>query len=82
MERSRSVTNLGARIGMCLPIALLLWASTARADSLSFTGSLASPGSLFESSFILTGSGSQSVKIQTWGFGGGTNAAGTLEEAG
>ena len=45
--------------------------------SLSFTGTLDSPESIFVQSFSVSGSATP-VLIQTWGFGGGTNAAGTL----
>jgi hypothetical protein len=44
------------------------------ANSLSFTGTLDSPESVFEDTFILTAA--DTVTFQTWGFGGGTNAAG------
>jgi hypothetical protein len=44
------------------------------ADSLSFTGTLDSPESAFETTFTLTAP--DTVTFETWGFGGGTNAAG------
>ena len=44
------------------------------ADSLSFTGTLETPESVFEQTFSLTAA--DTVTFQTWGFGGGTNAAG------
>lgn len=55
-----------------------LSASPARADSLSlsYTGTLASPTSTFALEFALSGSGTQQLDFQTWGFGGGTNANG------
>ncbi|HET6200998.1 MAG TPA: DVUA0089 family protein [Candidatus Acidoferrales bacterium] len=44
--------------------------------SLSFTGSLASSSSAFTLTFHVGGAGGQTIDVQTWGFGGGTNAAG------
>src|ERR1017187_4495706 len=41
----------------------------------SFTGTLATPESVFEQVFTL--SAPANLEIQTWSFGGGTNAAGT-----
>jgi hypothetical protein len=46
----------------------------ANGSALSFTGTLATPESVFETTFTLPSSGT--VTFQTWGFGGGTNAAG------
>jgi hypothetical protein len=42
----------------------------------SFTGTLASPESVFETTLTL--SAGEDVLLQTYGFGGGTNAAGTV----
>jgi hypothetical protein len=50
------------------------------ASSLSFTGTLDSPESVFAATFALTAA--DTVTFQTWGFGGGTNAAGQLISAG
>jgi hypothetical protein len=63
--------------------ALCLLAATAfglSADSLSFTGTLNSPEDVFETTFTLTAA--DTVTFQTWGFGGGTNAAGQAIAAG
>jgi hypothetical protein len=49
-------------------------------DSLSFTGGLASATSDFEQSFTIPAT--EQVTIQTFGFGGGTNAAGVVIPAG
>ena len=49
-------------------------------SSLSYTGTLASPESVFETTFTLTAS--DTITFQTWGFGGGTNAAGQVISAG
>jgi hypothetical protein len=53
-----------------------------RADttSQSFTGALASPEATFETTLNLTSTGD--VLLQTFGFGGGTNAQGTLIASG
>jgi hypothetical protein len=50
-------------------------AGVAHADSFSFTGTLATPESV--QSYSLDLSTSETVTLQTYGFGGGTNAAGT-----
>jgi hypothetical protein len=46
----------------------------ASGSALSFTGTLATPDGVFETTFTTPSSGT--VTVQTWGFGGGTNAAG------
>jgi len=46
------------------------------ADPVSFTGTLSSPEGVFENTFTLTST--STVTIQTWGFGGGANAAGQV----
>jgi hypothetical protein len=64
--------------------ALCLLAATAfglSAGSISsFTGTLSSPEGVFETTFNLTAA--DTVTIQTWGFGGGTNAVGQVIPAG
>jgi len=50
------------------------------ADSLSFTGTLDTPESVFEQGFTL--SSEDTIFFQTWGFGGGINAAGQTIPAG
>jgi hypothetical protein len=50
------------------------------AGSLFFTGTLSSPESVFEDTFTLTAA--DTVTVQTWGFGGGTNAEGQPITAG
>jgi PEP-CTERM motif len=50
--------------------------------SLSFTGTLSNSQSVFTSTFLVTGSGTQTIDIQTWGFGGGINANGQSISAG
>jgi hypothetical protein len=62
---------------------LCLLAATAAglsAASLSFTGTLNTPEDVFEADFTLAAA--DTVTFQTWGFGGGTNAAGQLIAAG
>ena len=55
---------------------LIVLSSLVFADSLSFTGNLSSPSSPVIQPFTVSTAGT--FTIQTWGFGGGTNAAGTL----
>ncbi len=60
-------------------VAALIFSATAlqaTPESLSFTGSLASSSSAFTLTFHVGGIGGQTIDLQTWGFGGGTNAAG------
>jgi hypothetical protein len=62
---------------------LCLLAATAvglSAESLSYTGTLSTPEDVFETTFTLTAA--DTVTLQTWGFGGGTNAAGQVIAAG
>jgi hypothetical protein len=61
---------------LCL-LVFALGAAAARADTTtSYTGTLASSESFFSVSVTIPVSGS-TLDIQTWSFGGGTNAAGT-----
>jgi len=62
---------------LCLLVATAFGLS---AGSLSFTGTLSSPENAFETTFTLTAA--DTVTIQTWGFGGGTNALGQVIPAG
>jgi hypothetical protein len=64
-------------------LTLCLLAATAAslsAESLSFTGSLNTSEDVFTTTFTLTAA--DTVTFQTWGFGGGTNAAGQAISAG
>jgi hypothetical protein len=67
-------------LGMIVLLGPLGIPSSAQASSLSFTGILASAETDFEQGFSL--SAPSTLTIQTWGFGGGTNAAGTVIPAG
>jgi hypothetical protein len=63
-------------------VVLILFAGAAHADSTSYVGTLANPDSsdLTQSTFqvsLVLSSGSD-VTLQTYGFGGGTNQAGTV----
>jgi hypothetical protein len=60
--------------------AFALAAFSAYANTLSFTGTLAGPTDRFEPTFSL--SSAATITLQTYGFGGGTNAAGTVIPAG
>ena len=62
---------------------LCLLAATAvglSAESLSVMGTLSSPEDVSETTFTLTAA--DTVTFQTWGFGGGTNAAGNVIQPG
>jgi hypothetical protein len=65
-----------------LPSAICLLSATAsgQVSTLSYTGTLGAPQSVFEVSFTLNAS--DTVTFRTWGFGGGTNAAGQVISAG
>jgi hypothetical protein len=65
-----------AVIGFCS----LSFPTFAATTYLSYTGTLADPTSVFELTFTLTAA--DTINIQTWGFGGGTNAAGQPITAG
>jgi hypothetical protein len=61
----------------------LLAASAVRADTTtSYTGSLASSSDVYSLVFNISGSASENVAVQTWSFGGGTNANGQAIAAG
>ena len=45
-------------------------------EALSFAGSLANSSSTFTLTFHISGAGVQTIDVQTWGFGGGTDAVG------
>ena len=51
---------------------------SASASSISLTGNLASPESYVSLTLNVGGVTAQTIDLQTWGFGGGTNAAGQL----
>ena len=57
-------------------------AHSASADAVSYTGTLASSTDVFSLVFTVGGTGSQTIDVQTWGFGGGTNANGQAIPAG
>ncbi|MGB0036058.1 MAG: DVUA0089 family protein [Candidatus Acidiferrales bacterium] len=63
-----------------LVIGLLTMVPSAFADGTSYTGTLPSSTDTFE--VILTLSATSDVTLQTYGFGGGTNQAGTIVPAG
>ena len=55
---------------------------SASANAVSYTGNLASSTDVFSLVFTVGGAGSQTIDVQTWGFGGGTNANGQVIPAG
>ncbi len=54
--------------------------ATAARASISYTGSLSSPEDVFQATFTL--GATTTIEIETFGFGGGINAAGTVIPAG
>ena len=58
----------------------LFLAGSAFADAVSYTGTLNSPEDTWETAATLSSAGT--LTLQTWGFGGGTNAAGTVIPSG
>jgi PEP-CTERM motif-containing protein len=62
--------------------ALLVLAGSAPADSTSYTGMLANSTETYSLVFTVGGASNENVTIQTWGFGGGVNAAGQTIAAG
>jgi hypothetical protein len=66
--------------GLVALIALAFGGTVAHADITSYTGTLSSPEDTVE--FVLTLAAAGTVTFQTWGFGGGTNAAGQIIPAG
>ena len=59
---------------------LVVVSMSVQADTFSYTGTLASSDSTVD--FVITLASAGTVTLQTYGFGGGTNAAGTLIAAG
>lgn len=57
-------------------------AHSASANAVSYTGTLSNSTDVFSLVFTVGGTGSQTVSVQTWGFGGGVNAAGQTISAG
>lgn len=51
--------------------AIFFAAGSALGGTITYSGTLASPTSVFELTFTVGGSGTQDVTLQTWGFGGG-----------
>jgi hypothetical protein len=56
--------------------------TTTVSGAISCTGNADTPEDFFLKSFTISGIGSQAITIQTFGFGGGTNAAGNVIPAG
>jgi hypothetical protein len=76
MERMEPRNGIGKR-GVLLSVVCLLTATPGGASSfLSYSGALGSPEGVFEASFTLIAT--DNINIQTWSFGGGTNAAGQV----
>jgi hypothetical protein len=78
---------------LLLALALFVFVQPAKANTISScvttvsgatscTGSLDNPEDIFLKPFTVSGVGSQTITIQTFGFGGGTSAAGNVISAG
>lgn len=63
-------------------VALGCWCTGALASSVSLVGTLASPESFVSLTLSVGGGTPETVNLQTWGFGGGLNAAGDVIPAG
>jgi hypothetical protein len=68
---------LRVNIGKALALFALMAAITC-ADTVSYTGTLSSPEDSTSGSITVTLSSPGTLALQTYGFGGGTNAAGTV----
>jgi len=80
MERTRRYGR-GLKCGLLrLAVCLLPAIASGQVSSLSYTGTLNNPRSVFEVTFKLTAS--DTVTIKTFGFGGGTNGASQVIPAG
>ncbi len=75
-----SVTPTRFMHGLLASLVLSFVPAALHADSVSYTGTLASSTDVVEETFTL--SSSATIGLQTWGFGGGTNAAGDVISAG
>jgi hypothetical protein len=82
MNHETKVFQLCVRAALSLAelIALATLLPLAKADTVSYTGTLASSSDVFETTLTLGTAGS--VVLQTFGFGGGVNGAGTTIAAG
>jgi len=73
----RKFTHCRYKTGRLLAVFVLAFVPVAlQADSVSYTGTLSSSTDVVEETFTL--SAPATIGLQTWGFGGGTNAAGTV----
>jgi hypothetical protein len=61
---------------LCILVPALLLAGSAFGETVSYTGTLNSPKETWQTDATLSSAGT--LTLQTWGFGGGTNAAGTV----
>lgn len=71
----------GCRLGLLFSAVCLLSVTASGTTSfLSYTGNFATANDVLEATFVLTSA--DTIDIQTWSFGGGTNAAGNVITAG
>lgn len=83
MSHKERTFQLGKRAALpaaALAVFAMLLLPAANADTISYTGTLASPEDTFTTTLTLTIA--TSVVLQTFGFGGGVNGAGTTIAAG
>jgi hypothetical protein len=81
MKVPESLSMLGiSKFGMLLSAVCLLTATASGSSFLSYVGTFGAADDVLEESFTLTSADTNN--IQTWSFGGGTNAAGHLIPAG
>jgi hypothetical protein len=82
MNRNNRIFSRMIRAGLSLAAltVLAMLPPTAKADTVSYTGTLASPEDTFSTALTLTSA--TSVVLQTFGFGGGVNGAGKTIAAG
>lgn len=78
MRAPNPLSMLGPLFSVLLVLSVAPYAKASSFDS--YTGTLSTPEDVFETTFTLTSPAT--VTFQTWGFGGGTNAAGTVIPAG
>ncbi len=76
LSRSRFTRGLAHPRWLFGCFVFVLVTTAVYADSISYTGTLTSSTDVFEATFTL--SSTATIGLQTWGFGGGTNAAGNV----
>lgn len=78
MSRARTIAL--STVSAC--ILVVSFTSRASANAVSLTGNLSSPESVVALTLTVGGAVDQTIDLQSWGFGGGVNAAGNTIAAG